>query len=75
MAAKECCAYCGLQIRDKLSRPCPAELPPACGAHAKANEAAGDPDVAETALHVSNLERPIETSEMHGARARPFAVA
>ena len=66
------CAYCGVQIRKNGGFPCPAELPPECGAYAKAHEAFGDPDVPETALHVSNLERPIETSAVRGARARPL---
>ena len=65
--AYPCCAYCGLQIRTSTSRPCPAELPPKCVAFARAAEAAGDPDVAEVALRVSNLERPVDTAAMEGA--------
>ena len=72
MATYPSCAYCGLQVRQNKGYPCPAELPPECAAHAKANGAAGDPDAAETALRVSNLERPLDTTAIQGARARTY---
>ena len=63
------CALCGLQFKGKSSEssPCPSELPPRCAEYARGKtNAAGDPDVPEAAIVVSNLERPLD---LKGARS------